>query len=156
MKLFFRSIIATLALAACNPKTTEEVTVNPDDAKGNGGQSQGKVDDSPELALDPAVRTGTLPNGLTYYIRKHPKPEKRVLLWLAVNAGSVLEEDDQRGLAHFVEHMAFNGTERFEKNTMIDFFEKSGMDFGADVNAFTSFDETVYMLQVPTDDRFQE
>ena len=152
MKLFFRSIIATLALAACNPKTTEEVTVNPDDAKGNGGQSQGKVDDSPELALDPAVRTGTLPNGLTYYIRKHPKPEKRVLLWLAVNAGSVLEEDDQRGLAHFVEHMAFNGTERFEKNTMIDFFEKSGMDFGADVNAYTSFDETVYMLQVPTDD----
>lgn len=152
MKLFLRSILATLAITACNPKTTDDGTVNPGDDKAQGDQTQGPVDDSPLLTLDPAVKMGTLDNGLTYYIRKHPKPEKRVLLWLAVNAGSVLEDDDQRGLAHFVEHMAFNGTERFEKNTIIDFFEKSGMDFGADVNAFTSFDETVYMLQVPTDD----
>lgn len=150
MKLLFHSIIATLALAACTPKTANDGTTPPG---GAAGQATGtEVDNSPPLALDAAVRTGTLDNGLTYYIRKHPKPEKRVLLWLAVNAGSVLEQDDQKGLAHFVEHMAFNGTERFEKNSIIDFFERSGMDFGADVNAYTSFDETVYMLQVPTDD----
>jgi zinc protease len=153
MKLLLRSILATLALAACNPKTSDDGTVNPGDTVAKPGDTPAKpVDDSPPLALDPAVQTGVLANGLTYYIRKHPKPEKRVLLWLAVNAGSVLEEDDQQGLAHFVEHMAFNGTKRFEKNSIIDFFERSGMDFGADVNAFTSFDETVYMLQVPTDD----
>lgn len=151
MKLLFRSLFVTLALAACTPKTTHKGTTTPVATDPPGGAAA-EIDDSPALALDPAVRTGKLANGLTYYIRKHPKPEKRVLLWLAVNAGSVLEDDDQRGLAHFVEHMAFNGTERFEKNTIIDFFERSGMDFGADVNAFTSFDETVYMLQVPTDD----
>lgn len=152
MKLLLRSILATLALtAACNPKTTDGGTTVPDGGKPPVTPGK-KVDDSAPLPLDPAVQTGKLDNGLTYYIRKHPKPEKRVLLWLAVNAGSVLEDDDQKGLAHFVEHMAFNGTKRFEKNTMIDFFERSGMDFGADVNAFTSFDETVYMLQVPTDD----
>lgn len=151
MKLLLRSILATLALtAACTPKTNDVGTTTPGDGKPVA--TPGKVDDSAKLPLDPAVQVGKLDNGLTYYIRKHGKPEKRVLLWLAVNAGSVLEEDDQRGLAHFVEHMAFNGTARFEKNTMIDFFERSGMDFGADVNAFTSFDETVYMLQVPTDD----
>jgi zinc protease len=104
------------------------------------------------IPLDPAVRTGKLDNGLTYFIRKHEQPKQRAQLWLAVDAGSVLEDDDQRGLAHFVEHMAFNGTERFAKNTLIDFIEKAGMDFGADLNAYTSFDETVYMLTVPTDD----
>jgi len=151
MKLFLRSILVTLALtAACNPKTTDGGTTTPDQKPTKA--TEAKHDDSPPLELDPAVQTGVLDNGLRYYIRKHGKPENRVYLWLAVNAGSVLEDDDQRGLAHFVEHMAFNGTKRFEKNTMIDFFERSGMDFGADINAFTSFDETVYMLQVPTDD----
>lgn len=152
MKLLIRSIIASLAFAACTTKVGDDGTTKPGDVTAKPADTTEAVDDSPALAMDPAVMTGTLDNGLTYYIRKHPKPEKRVLLWLAVNAGSVLEDDDQQGLAHFVEHMAFNGTERFEKNTIIDFFEKSGMDFGADVNAFTSFDETVYMLQVPTDD----
>ncbi len=152
MKLLLRSFIATLALAACTPKTATDGTTHPGDAGKKPTVTPAKVDESPALALDPAVQTGVLDNGLTYYIRKHRKPENRVLLWLAVNAGSVLEDDDQQGLAHFVEHMAFNGTKRFEKNSMIDFFERSGMDFGADVNAFTSFDETVYMLQVPTDD----
>lgn len=150
MKPLFRSLTAMLALAACTPKTTDGGTAHPGDSKPPTTTEQ--ADASPPLALDAAVRTGVLDNGLTYFIRKHRKPESRVLLWLAVNAGSVLEDDDQRGLAHFVEHMAFNGTARFEKNTMIDFFERAGMDFGADVNAFTSFDETVYMLQVPTDD----
>jgi len=152
MKPLLRTMIAMLALAACTPKTNDEGTVTPGDTAKPPATPAKQADTSAPLALDPAVQTGVLPNGLRYYIRKHRKPENRVLLWLAVNAGSVLEEDDQRGLAHFVEHMAFNGTKRFEKNTMIDFFERSGMDFGADVNAYTSFDETVYMLQVPTDD----
>lgn len=104
------------------------------------------------LPLDPAVQTGELENGLTYYIRKNHMPEKRALLWLVVNAGSVLEKDNQRGLAHFVEHMAFNGSVRFRKNSMIDFAERAGIDFGADLNAYTSYDETVYMLTVPSDD----
>lgn len=119
---------------------------------GDGNAAVEEQDQSPVLGMDPDVRVGKLDNGLTYYIRKHAQPENRASLWLAVDAGSVLEDDDQKGLAHFVEHMAFNGTERFEKNTLIDFIERAGMDFGADLNAFTSFDETVYMLTVPTDD----
>jgi zinc protease len=103
------------------------------------------------LPTDPAVKIGTLPNGLRYYIRTNRKPEHRAELRLVVNAGSVLEDDDQRGLAHFVEHMAFNGTTNFEKQELIDYIERIGMRFGADLNAGTSFDETVYQLQVPTD-----
>ncbi len=110
---------------------------------------QGELDQA--LPFDKRVRTGKLPNGLTYFILPHKKPEKRAQLWLAVNAGSVLEDDDQRGLAHFVEHMGFNGTKRFPKQDLVDFLETSGVKFGADLNAYTSFDETVYMLQVPTD-----
>ncbi|HEY6039224.1 MAG TPA: pitrilysin family protein, partial [Kofleriaceae bacterium] len=106
----------------------------------------------PVTPLDPEIKVGHLGNGLTYYVMKHGKPEQRASLWLAVNAGSVLEDDDQRGLAHFVEHMAFNGTKRFPKQDIVDFIEKVGMEFGADVNAYTSFDQTVYQLTVPTDD----
>jgi zinc protease len=101
--------------------------------------------------MDTRVTKGKLENGLTYYILPHKKPEARAQVWLAVNAGSVLEDDDQRGLAHFCEHMAFNGTKRFPKSDLVDFLEKSGVRFGADLNAYTSFDETVYTLQVPTD-----
>lgn len=103
------------------------------------------------LPLWPEVTRGTLSNGLTYYILKHGKPEKRAMLWLAVNAGSVQEDDDQRGLAHFDEHMAFNGTKRFPKQELIGYLEKIGMRFGADVNASTSWDQTVFQLEVPTD-----
>jgi zinc protease len=103
--------------------------------------------------LDPQIKVGKLANGLTYYVMKHKKPEQRAALWLAVDAGSVLEDDDQRGLAHFVEHMAFNGTTRFPKQAIVDYIEKIGMTFGPDVNAYTSFDQTVYQLTVPTDDR---
>jgi zinc protease len=97
------------------------------------------------------VTIGTLPNGLRYYVRENPKPENRADLRLVVNAGSVLEDDDQRGLAHFVEHMAFNGTKNFEKQEIVNFLERTGMRFGADLNAHTGFDETVYELQIPTD-----
>ena len=108
--------------------------------------------DANRLPLDPAVRTGRLANGLTYFVRKNARPEKRVELWLTVNAGSVLEDEDQRGLAHFVEHMAFRGTKNFPNLEVINFMERIGMKFGPDVNAYTNFDETVYMLKVPTDD----
>ena len=103
------------------------------------------------LSVDPAVKTGQLANGLRYVIRENGKPEHRAELRLVVNAGSILEEADQQGLAHFAEHMAFNGTEKFPKTAIVDFLEGIGMRFGPDLNAYTSFDETVYMLQVPTD-----
>ncbi len=105
----------------------------------------------PILPINPQVRMGKLSNGLTYYIRKNQEPKNRAEMRLVVNAGSILETDKQVGLAHFVEHMAFNGTKHFKKNELINFLEKSGVKFGADLNAFTSFDETVYELQVPTD-----
>jgi zinc protease len=103
------------------------------------------------LPRDPQVVVGTLPNGLRYYIRRNAKPEKRAELRLVVNAGSILEDDDQRGLAHFLEHMAFNGTARFPKNALVSYLESVGMRFGPDINASTSFDETIYELQIPTD-----
>ena len=104
-----------------------------------------------EIPCDTRLITGKLSNGLTYYIQKNAKPENRAELRLAVNAGSILEDDDQKGLAHFVEHMAFNGTENFEKSELVDYLESVGTRFGPDLNAYTSFDETVYMLQVRTD-----
>ncbi|HKP30244.1 MAG TPA: insulinase family protein [Gemmatimonadales bacterium] len=107
--------------------------------------------DTTRLPLDPAVRYGKLENGLTWYVRANRYPEHRAELRLVVNAGSVLEDDDQQGLAHFVEHMAFNGTKRFEKQALVDFIEGLGMRFGAHLNASTSFDETIYQLQIPTD-----
>ncbi len=106
---------------------------------------------SAAIPVDPAITTGRFANGLRYYIRTNKKPEKRAELRLVVNAGSMLEDSDQSGLAHFVEHMAFNGTKNFPKQEMVKFLESLGMRFGPSVNAFTSFDETVYMLQVPTD-----
>ncbi|MFO0747827.1 MAG: insulinase family protein [Myxococcota bacterium] len=114
---------------------------------------QAPIDDDAPLGLWPAVEKGKLANGLTYYIKKHGTPAKRASMWLAVNAGSLLEDDDQRGLAHFCEHMAFNGTKGFERSAIVDYLEKIGMRFGADLNAFTSYDETVYQLLVPTDDQ---
>ena len=104
------------------------------------------------LPMDASIRKATLDNGLTYYIRHNTEPDNRATLMLVINAGSVQEDDDQLGLAHFLEHMMFNGTKRFPKQTLIDYFESVGMSFGADVNAYTSFDETVYFLEFPTDD----
>ena len=103
------------------------------------------------LPLDPAVRTGKLPNGLTYYIRKNVKPEKRVELRLAVNAGSVQEDENQLGLAHLVEHLCFRGTKSFPRTDLIHYLQSVGSTFGPDINAYTSFDETVYMLSIPSD-----
>jgi zinc protease len=103
------------------------------------------------VPVDPLITVGTLPNGFRYYIRENRQPQARAELRLAVKAGSVLEEEDQRGLAHFVEHMAFNGTKNFPGGAVGAFMQSLGMRFGAHVNAHTSFDETVYELQIPTD-----
>ena len=104
-----------------------------------------------KLPVDPNVKTGKLENGLAYYIRKNQKPEKKVELRLVINAGSILEDDDQQGLAHFTEHMAFNGSANFEKNDIVSFLQSIGVEFGADLNAYTGFDETVYILPIPTE-----
>src|SRR5687767_6679715 len=109
------------------------------------------MDVSESLPFDSAITTRTLPNGLRYFVRANELPPGRAELRLVVNAGSLVEDDDQRGLAHFLEHMAFNGTKNFPKHELLAFIESLGMRFGAHLNAYTSFDETVYMLTVPTD-----
>ena len=103
------------------------------------------------IPIDAKIRIGKLENGLTYYIRKNSKPENRVEMRLVVKAGSVLEDEDQLGLAHFVEHMAFNGTKNFAKNDLVHYMQSVGVQFGPEVNASTSFNETMYMLTLPTD-----
>jgi zinc protease len=114
-------------------------------------QTGAKVSETDKIPLDEKVVEGVLPNGLKYLIRSNNRPEKRAELRLVLDAGSILERNDQLGLAHFVEHMAFNGTKKFEKQDLVKYLESVGMRFGPDINAYTSFDETVYMLQLPTD-----
>ncbi|MGI8548376.1 MAG: M16 family metallopeptidase, partial [Gemmatimonadaceae bacterium] len=106
---------------------------------------------SAPLPFDAAVQTGRFANGLRYYVRANHEPHARAELRLIVNAGSVLEDDRQQGLAHFVEHMMFRGTEHFERQQLVDYLESVGLRFGPDLNAYTGFDRTVYMLTVPTD-----
>ena len=113
--------------------------------------SLAQVNPSDKLPLDPKVKIGKLENGLTYYIRQNKKPEQKVELRLVLNAGAINEDDDQRGLAHMAEHMAFNGTTNFKKNDIVSFLQDIGVGFGNDLNAYTSFDETVYMLPIPVD-----
>ena len=105
------------------------------------------------LPINPLLKMGKLDNGLTYYIQKNNKPEKRIELRLVVKAGSILEDDDQQGLAHFTEHMVFNGSTHFKKHELISYLQSIGIKFGADLNAYTGFDETVYILPVPTDNK---
>jgi len=146
MKRFFITLAALLlVIAGCAlpPKSANEKPTAP---AVSTAETQNNL-----LPLDSAITKKTMKNGLTYYIRTNAKPEKRAELRLVVNAGSVLEDDDQQGLAHFVEHMSFNGSKHFQKNELINYLESIGMRFGPNLNAYTSFDETVYMLQVPTD-----
>ncbi len=107
---------------------------------------------SQKLPVDPKVKTGKLSNGLSYYIRQNKKPENKAELRLVVNAGSILEDPDQQGLAHFTEHMAFNGSNHFKKNELVSFLQNMGIEFGADLNATTGFDETIYILPLPLND----
>lgn len=110
-----------------------------------------RAEDRSAIPMDSSIRTGTLPNGMRYYLRTNGRPEKRVSLRLAVNIGATVEDDDQRGLAHFMEHMCFNGSKHFAPGELIKYLESIGARFGADANAYTSFDRTVYELEIPTD-----
>ena len=103
------------------------------------------------VPVGPQVKVGKLPNGLTYYIQQNRKPERKLELRLVVKAGSILEDEDQQGLAHFTEHMAFNGSTHFKKHELVSYLQSIGVKFGADLNAYTSFDETVYILPVPVE-----
>ena len=116
------------------------------------GVLSGQIKDlNAPIPPDPNIKIGRLDNGLTYYIKYNKKPEQRIELRLAINAGSICENDGQLGLAHFCEHMCFNGTKNFPSNRIIDMLEEMGMKFGEEINAYTSFDQTVYMLKVPVD-----
>jgi zinc protease len=138
----YRKQIVTLA---CVTLTLFCVTCATGSAVYNG------LDPKEKIPVMENLRQGTLANGLRYYIYENKKPENRAYLTLAVNAGAVLEDDDENGLAHFVEHMAFNGTERFSESEVVDYLRSLGMRFGADVNAFTTTDETVYQIEVPVE-----
>ncbi|MFA6199716.1 MAG: insulinase family protein [Bacteroidales bacterium] len=121
--------------------------------KGVATASKKAIDQNEQIKLDGKVRYGKLANGLTYYIKANKKPEHRAEFQIAINAGSVLEEQNEIGLAHFTEHMNFNGSKQFPGNTMIDELEKKGIVFGREINAYTGFDQTVYTLTLPTDDK---
>src|SRR5579864_7362932 len=114
-------------------------------------QRQAAPAPTPRLPVDSAVTVGRLPNGLTYYIEHNSYPAHRAELRLVVNAGSILETDQQLGLAHVIEHMEFEGTTRFPRNSLVSYLQSIGLQFGADLNASTRFDETIYKLTVPTD-----
>lgn len=141
---------------SCTPKTMVKTTDKPPEImveKPAPPTSLPISTDNRTIPMEKTVRTGQLENGMKYFIRKNSKPENRVELRLALHAGAMQEDEDQRGLAHFIEHMAFNGSANFKKNELVDYLESVGTRFGPDLNAYTSFDETVYMLQVRTDDK---
>jgi len=142
------SIVALATIMACKP------TQAPETAEKAAETTKTVVKNTHEQLIpdDPAVKTGTLSNGLKYYIQNNGKPADKVELRLVINAGSLVEDDDQQGLAHFMEHMCFNGTKNFQKNELVDYLQSIGVKFGAHLNAYTSFDETVYILPIPSDD----
>ena len=135
----FKTLLTLCLFALIYPGIAQEIEIKTPD-----------LDQS--IPVNKDIRIGKLDNGFTYFIRKNAKPEQRVELRLIVKAGSILEDEDQLGVAHFVEHMAFNGSKNFEKNELVDYLQSVGVQFGADLNAYTSFDQTVYMLPIPTDD----
>jgi len=136
-------LLTPILISTCTKSTTKISEIQPI------SEAVFSLDDN--LPMDPAIIKKKLENGLIYYIRKNEHPENRAELRLVINAGSILEDDDQQGLAHFCEHMAFNGTKNFKKQELVNYLETIGMRFGPEINAYTSFDETVYMLELPTD-----
>lgn len=125
MKRIMRMAFIAVAAFACIPATV-------------------KAQQMPTVPVDKEVRIGILDNGLTYYIRHNEYPKNQVDFYIAQQVGSILEEDNQRGLAHFLEHMCFNGTKNFPGNSMVKWLESVGVKFGQNLNAYTSVDETVY------------
>jgi zinc protease len=147
--LLLLSLATLLSVGGCATRPPAPVTAEAE----KPAAETAAVEPAPEpIPVDPQASVGRLPNGLTYYVLANHWPEKRAELRLVVNAGAVLEDPDQLGLAHFVEHLAFDGTENFRKQQIVDYLEGVGMRFGPEVNAYTSFDETVYRLTLPTDD----
>jgi len=140
MKFYNYVLIAAFCagIYACSPK----IAANKSDAENT---------QSAAIPADSNVIVGKLPNGLTYYIRKNVEPKQRAELYLVNKIGSIVEDEDQLGLAHFTEHMAFNGTRDFPKNELVSYLQKAGVRFGADLNAYTGFNQTVYQLPLPTD-----
>jgi zinc protease len=110
------------------------------------------ADDSAPLPTDPAIRIGRLDNGVAYWVRSHATPPGKIAFWLHVGTGSVNEEDGQEGIAHYLEHMAFNGTEHFPPGELVTYFESLGLRFGQHQNAFTSFNQTTYIISLPNTD----
>jgi zinc protease len=140
IRFIFASLTISLLLSACSG------------IPGTGSAAWGNLGNPADpVPFMENVRTGTLPSGLRYFILENARPENRAYLTLAVNAGSVLEEDDEQGLAHFVEHMAFNGTERFPEAELVNYLRSLGMRFGPEVNAYTTTDQTVYGIEVPVE-----
>jgi len=156
--------IVLISIIACTPKVSEVSSkskkLSETKVKIESNESLRSADGTSDevsllnndIPVDPSYKTGILSNGMKYFIKKNGKPENRVELRLALNAGSIQEDDNQKGLAHFIEHMEFNGSEHFTGNQLINYLEKVGTKFGPDLNAYTSFDETVYMLQVRSDE----
>jgi zinc protease len=136
-------VAVVVLLAACSSRSAVEVVES-------AATAAGGTDDP--IGIDDGVRVGSLDNGLTYYVRENDSPGGTAELRLVVDAGSVLEDPDQAGVAHFLEHMMFNGTAHYPKNELIDVLRGFGAEFGADINAFTTYDETVYELSVPSRD----
>lgn len=141
-------LLSSLIIAICTGQSFAQIKPTGKQAAKSTAATQNTGTAIPN---DPNVKIGKLPNGLVYYIRKNSEPKNRAELYLGNRIGSLMETDAQQGLAHFTEHMAFNGTKDFPKNEMINYLQKAGVRFGADLNAYTGFNQTVYQLPIPTD-----
>lgn len=148
MKIHFNSLCTGLLVAVVlnTPAFAQKKNLDSKNLVKSAEEISGTI-----IPNDPNVKIGKLANGLTYYIRKNAEPNLRAELYLVTRIGSLMENDDQQGLAHFTEHMAFNGTRDFPKNEIINYLQKAGVRFGSDLNAYTGFDHTVFQLPIPTD-----
>lgn len=145
-------LLAILIVGAVLPTSLPAQVTPPADGGAEGQSLPDPTDLEADLPFRPEIRSGRLENGLAFYALEHPHPEDTVVIRLVVDAGSILETDSQAGLAHFVEHMAFNGTEKYGETELVAYLESLGIRFGPDVNASTGFDETIYKLELPADD----
>ena len=147
MRNFVLSTLVVVGLTGCKSTTS-----SPSNNTTTVAETTQPTITNKNIPINPEVTTGKLSNGLTYYIQNNGKPADKVELRLVVNVGSIVEDDDQQGLAHFMEHMNFNGTKNFKKNELVDYLQSIGVKFGAHLNAYTGFDQTVYILPIPSDD----
>src|SRR3954465_8187660 len=151
LRLAVFSVLVSLLAASASPVASLQTAQAPAAGRETSAESVASYPAAQKMPVDPEVAVGTLPNGLRYYVRANAKPARKAELRLVVKAGSVLEDEDQLGLAHFVEHMEFEGTKHFPKQSLTQFLGSLGLSIGADANAATSYDDTQYTLRVPTD-----